>query len=269
MFFKDKFGNDYKCDFDFKNCDTLVLSGGAMKCIYFLGALCRIKNVKFKNYAGTSCGAIISCLLAVGYSPIDVFKLIYKQKDCGGISKLLDSMVCTVNELFVRKGFDPAVTFKGLYELTGNTLAFVATNVSKLREEIFYYGSHPDTPVITAMRLSCSLPIIFPVAKFNNDIFVDGIFFDNFPLKLSRIFQERKGVVGITTSNSHYDRRVEEYYAYPETYKIIMVPDKLQKYFCLTKDDKFYMFMTGFNYVDENKCSATKISDKRRRKTSV
>ena len=56
--------------------DTIVLSGGSIKGIVTLGALQYAKEnyllENIKTYIGTSSGAIISYLLAIGYNPIEM-----------------------------------------------------------------------------------------------------------------------------------------------------------------------------------------------------
>ena len=58
------------------NYDTLVLSGGSSKGIIILGALQYAYDNfllnKVTNYIGTSIGAIICYLLAIGYTPIEI-----------------------------------------------------------------------------------------------------------------------------------------------------------------------------------------------------
>lgn len=253
MIFTDKFGLHYKCDFDFSGVNTLVLSGGALKCLYFLGALMRLRKLKFKYFAGTSCGAIVTTLLAVGYKPSEIFNEILRENfQPFQIQTALDYTLENIKELLKKKGFDPMLSFKQLELDTGKRLAFVTSNISKLKEEIFSVDTYPDVPIITGIKLSCSLPIIFPTSRFNNDIFIDGIFFDNFPLKLCRIFPNVYKVLAISTLNSHYDKRITEFYEQSNVYKIILIPDKIRKYFFASKEDKFSMFMSGYNFVDKN-----------------
>ncbi|CCA61444.1 hypothetical protein AV955_gp087 [Diadromus pulchellus ascovirus 4a] len=262
---KDKHGNEYTCDFRFEGSDTLVMSGGALKCISFLGAICAvgsIKDVKFKNFAGTSCGAIVSALLAVGFSPFQIFlKMVKAYSDTMNITRVLDQTIAVVAEMFKEKGFEDTATFRDVFVKTGNRLAFVATNVSKMREEVFSTETNPNMEVITAIRLSSALPIVFSTTYYKNDIYVDGIFFDNFPLKLAKLFPNRKKVVGITTFGSHYDNRLRAFYAKPSIYKILMLFDN-GKYFCVTKKEALTMFVTGYMYVFDGR------SRNRRRRSS-
>ena len=56
--------------------DTLVLSGSSIKGFAFLGALQYLyenNKLNIDNYIGTSAGAIISYLLIIGYTPIEIF----------------------------------------------------------------------------------------------------------------------------------------------------------------------------------------------------
>lgn len=252
MIYKDKYGNKFICDYKFNNCNTLILSGGAMKCMYFLGALSVINpKVKFINFGGTSCGAVLCSLLSIGYTPIEIFKKFVSIKEIP-ITKSLNILTKNMEIMFEEKGFNKNITFKELYEKTGNNLAFVASNVSKLREEIFSVKNHPDTSIVIAVKMSCSLPVIFPISKYNNDIFTDGIFFDNFPLKLSRIFDNFTNILAITTFKAYYDNRLSEFYKQHKLYKIVLIPDYINKHFFLNDEEKFCMFATGYNYIVEN-----------------
>lgn len=263
MIYKDKYGNKFLCDYNLENCNTLILSGGAMKCMYFLGVLSAIPyKIKFINFGGTSCGAVLCSLLSIGYTPIEIFKKFLETEDVP-ITKSLYILTKNMEIMFENKGFDKNITFKELYEKTGNNLAFIASNVSKLREEIFSIKKYPNTSVLIAVKMSCSLPVIFPISKYNNDIFTDGIFFDNFPIKLSKLFNNTKKVLAITTFKSYYDNRLLEFYKIPKIYKIILVPDYINKHFFLTSEEKFCMFVTGYNYISEN----IKKNKKQRRKS--
>lgn len=256
LYFKDNFDKTFKCDFDFKQSNTLILSGGALKCIYFLGALSRIYNTKlvnFKYFGGTSCGAVLCILLSAGYSPVEIFNEFFKQKTKNiNITKSLEKTCKLVEDMLQVKNINKDVTFGGFFDITGNDVAFVTSNVSQLREEVFSRYTHRDTEIVKAMKLSCSLPVIFPITTHNNEIYADGIFFDNFPIKLCKLFKKRTKVVCITTASSYYDKRITEYYKNPDIFKILLIPDKTSKYFWLNREEKFLMFISGFNFVDEN-----------------
>lgn len=262
MLFKDKFGNEFYCDYNFSECDTLVISGGALKCLYPLGALCNVDCSKFKFFAGTSCGAIIVALIMIGYSPFRIFQQFIRNEHIV-LTETLSKVIEDLELMFEEKNFSKNISFRELENRTGKKIAFIASNVSKLREEIFSGVSHPNAPVITAIKMSCSLPIIFPIAKYENDIFTDGIFFDNFPIKLSRLFNH-KCVLALTTLNSYYDNRMLEFYASPNIYKIVFIPESFSKYFYANRDQKFCMFISGYNFVRTNQIIKKQQTRKRR-----
>lgn len=56
--------------------DTLVISGGSVNGISALGALQYLRDNEYlnniKTYIGTSSGAFICYLLAIGYTPVEI-----------------------------------------------------------------------------------------------------------------------------------------------------------------------------------------------------
>lgn len=259
MILTDKFGNKYECNFNFDKCNTLILSGGAIKCLYFLGALHRLKDINFKYYAGTSCGSIVSTLLCIGYSPYEIFNQFVKSYK-NEITTALNFTMQNIHQMFLGKSISPDITFEELFKINNKELAFVATNITKLKEEIFCRKTHPNTPIMVAIEMSCSLPIIFPIAKYNNDVFVDGVFFDNFPIKLCKVFNDSNNVLAISTKTSHFNKTsLLKFYQNPCKFKIIFIPDPINKYFYVSKEDQFLMFVTGYNYINDNIIKCEKI----------
>ncbi len=179
----------------------LVLSGGAMKGIAFLGVLeclqrknaLRIGNLQ--SLAGSSVGAIISCLLVVGYSVAELFKIVVDTDLMSmseiELSKLLTNFglcsghhfVSKLKECYTRKGFNPDVTFKELHNLTGKRLVVTVSCLGK-GVRYFDYLSEPDLSVLTAVRMSFSLPLLFTAVKYKGDYYVDGGLLDNIPLAM-------------------------------------------------------------------------------------
>ena len=61
---------------------TLVLSGGGLKGIAILGLLQKLyktgKLNNFDKFIGTSVGSIISLLLSIGYTPLEIYEMYNK-----------------------------------------------------------------------------------------------------------------------------------------------------------------------------------------------
>ncbi len=75
VYLMDKYGNPYSFSLKPKYYKTLVLSGGAMRGVYLLGALngLKIKINKISTFIGISSGSIICFLLSIGYTPYEIF----------------------------------------------------------------------------------------------------------------------------------------------------------------------------------------------------
>jgi predicted acylesterase/phospholipase RssA len=87
------------------------------------------------------------------------------------------------------------VTLSQLKEQTGKTLVCSTFNLSARRMEYLSPQTHPDLPCITALRMSCSLPLLFPLFAYNGSLYVDGGIVDDFPL--SQIDEEYGAAMGI------------------------------------------------------------------------
>lgn len=178
-----------------------VFEGGGVKAIGILGALAEAerRGYNWVNVAGTSAGAIIASLVAVGYTAEEIRNLFYemdlsmlKDKDWliqipfiglalrlwfkNGLyvgnyleqwlrSKLAAKGVRTFKDL-VLKGFenDPRFRYK---------LVVTATDVSrrkllKLPQDIQDYNMNPDDlEVCRAVRMSSSLPFFYEPCKLS------------------------------------------------------------------------------------------------------
>ena len=184
--------------------ENLVLEGGGIKGVAYCGAFNALEECgvykNFKNIAGSSAGAIVGSLVALGYSNkelqdfmtnFDFTSLIDDKvgfirdginfvKDFGVAegAVFLDEMGKLVEE----KTGDPDYTFKQLYEDTGKTLVIVGCDLEKQKAVYFWHGYSPDLSIRMAVRISMSFPFVFEPVKFNDTFLVDGGFADVFPL---------------------------------------------------------------------------------------
>jgi predicted acylesterase/phospholipase RssA len=267
--------------------DTIVLSGGAAKGMCALGGLqCAEDNFLLRNvttYIGTSVGAIICYLLAIGYKPSEI--MVY---------------ICT-NQLLERmKHFDVAGAMRGagalsfhpiteqlekmtiakighlpnlgtLNEKYDKTLVCVTYNRSSKHPVYLSHETHPDLPCLTALRMSAGLPYIFEKFKYGNSFFTDGGICDNFALHKGE--ELGKKILGIVLDEKGDDfgdiatmKFLEELYGYLTTpisqateYKIANASDKCTivriKYavkvfdFNLPSREKLEMFSHGYTVM--------------------
>jgi predicted acylesterase/phospholipase RssA len=184
-----------------KKYDTICLSGGGINGLAFIGALYYmesnnyIESTLIKNFVGTSIGAIVCFLLALGYSIKEIydFILIFNFKTLE-----IDYSIDTIFEHhginngnkfehvfsnFIKNKYDVNdISFEYLYEKTKNNLLIIGTNFSKKIEDVFSYQKTPNMSIITALRISIAIPIIFTPVIYNSCFYLDGGLTNNFPI---------------------------------------------------------------------------------------
>lgn len=191
----------------------LVCKGGGIKGVALVGAIVCLEEYgyEFKNLAGTSAGAIVASLLAVGYTGKEIYDIMLyldytalsdKNKIqsipvFGNILSLIfnkglhsgDYMENFLSQKFQEKG---KRTFGDLMENNKSKLKVIATDVTKhtliiLPDDLIKYNINPfDFEIAKAVRMSLSIPIYYnPVIlnKNNNPSYVvDGGLLSNFPV---------------------------------------------------------------------------------------
>ena len=184
------------------NYDTICLSGGGIKGFGFIGALDYLNSIKYiditkiNNWYGTSAGAIFSIPLILGYSTREISDFILnfnfkKIEHDINIEDFLENYgINDGNRLlyllsyFIESKYNiKDLTFSELYKLTNKKLHVVGTNFTKCCEELFCYENTPTMSIITAVRISVSIPVIFTPILYNNNHYIDGAFVNNFPIK--------------------------------------------------------------------------------------
>ena len=183
----------------YHNKNILVLGGAGIKGICFLGGIKRleeldiIKNIKI--YAGTSVGGLIASLLLIGYSADELYKFVLEINIKKLTSIKLKNIISkfglndgkrfelVFKKLFTSKGVDVKITFSELFKKTNKTLILTGTNLTG-KSEYFSHLTHPNMSVITCLRITTCIPIIFAPILENNNYYVDGGVMDNFPIHL-------------------------------------------------------------------------------------
>lgn len=176
-----------------KKYDALVLSGGGIKGIAMLGSMAYLTDAKLLDNArffiGTSVGAIVATVIAMGLSPKEIFKrhvMTFKYSPDIDITSLernfgLDSGKNL--EKWIAAIVPEALTFKSFSETYKKSLIICATNLNTHAAEYFSETTTPDLSVRLALRMSCSVPLYFAAVKYNGHLYVDGGVASNFPVQ--------------------------------------------------------------------------------------
>lgn len=178
--------------------DTLVLSGGGSKGFCLLGAVQATIDLglasNLRNYIGTSIGAIIGYLLAIGYTPIEIMVELSKHKwlermqyfnvisVTNGNGALNFNNLSEALEKLTLDKIGRLLTLKNLRELFGKTLICVTYNTTRCETEYLSPDTHPELPCLIALKMSANIPIVFDRFKYTDCFYIDGGITDNFPI---------------------------------------------------------------------------------------
>lgn len=192
------------------NINSIVISGGGLHGIMILGALQKTLDENLFSmsnidlFVGTSVGSIISFLLIIGLYPTEIITYIVKHQDElntmaikfsmmklfkleGGISF---SYIENLLQQITLEKTGTLFTMKSLYEKYKKELVCVTFNYTTNQIEYITHENYPDLPCILAIKMSCSLPIIFEKCMYNGNHYIDGGVYDNlaiqYPLNLSK-----------------------------------------------------------------------------------
>ena len=170
---------------------TLCIGSGGIRGLSMISALKYLYEQnyidfeKIKTYSCVSVGSIIGILLLVGYSINDIYNIEY---DFDLLSPnfsldLLfekygfdngDNIIEFFNKIILKKINNINITFLDLYNLTKKEFLIVTTNYTQNCEKIFNYKETPNVPVMLAIRMSISIPIIYTPILYENNYYIDG-----------------------------------------------------------------------------------------------
>jgi NTE family protein len=195
-----------------KQIDTLILSGGGIKGLAYCGVFKYLEeyinnyketnedtkiNIDIKRICGVSIGSIFGLLYVLNYKSNELIEEILRKNFLelrdSKISNFFikygvdsgDNIITWIETLMIKKGYDKDITFRELYNKTEIRLQILTTNLHTYKHNIFDYEMTPDVSVIKAVRLSISLPFIFTMEKYNNQIHLDGGLVGIYPIYLA------------------------------------------------------------------------------------
>jgi len=183
---------------------ALVLSGGGAMGLAHIGLLRGLEDAGFPRpslVAGTSMGAIVGGLYAIGMSPAEMESFVIDEFD---ITDYLDSFVFKIDGPFGRiiqtgqalavlagrPGIDPgqralelleSLTAGKRFDQTEIPFRCNAVDLVSGQEVVFNSGS-----LAKAMRASMSLPVFFEPFEYDGMCLVDGGLLNNMPVAIAR-----------------------------------------------------------------------------------
>lgn len=178
---------------------NIILSGGGIKGIAHIGSLYALEQLKIlpdiTHFAGTSVGALIIGLFAVGYSPVELYEFIkvfnfveVKHIDINNIPNFgLDTglkMQYVIKRLIINKGLNENITLQELYNITKKHLTFTTVCINTIKACYISHENYPNLELVKAIMMSIAIPIIFCPVIHEDNMYIDGGCLDNFPIGL-------------------------------------------------------------------------------------
>jgi predicted acylesterase/phospholipase RssA len=184
----------------------LVLSGGGMRGVMFIGALryLFLENLHkdITHISSNSIGSYIGLMLALKITIEDIEKILYEivaDDDLCYIPvknyfRIITDFGITSIDLFTLRfkqflkikypDFNEDITFKEFSKRFGVNLYISTTNVNRCENCIFSLEETPDVSVFLACEASMAIPFIFKPIKINSEYYYDGLLTNNFPIKV-------------------------------------------------------------------------------------
>jgi predicted acylesterase/phospholipase RssA len=188
------------------NITHLVLSGGGMKGVIFIGALryMYIENLhkNITHIAANSIGSFVALFIAFKLTIEEIEKIIYDSKDDKDLCniptknyyKIISNLgLCSISNFMehfkkiIRVKYpdvNDTISFKEVSKKFGINLYFSTTNINRCENRIFSIDDTPDISVFTACEASMSIPLIFNPIAIDGEYYYDGAFSNNFPIKI-------------------------------------------------------------------------------------
>lgn len=189
------------------NVRELVVGSGGVRGAVALGAVHHLTRHGILDrvtvFSGTSIGAVIAAGLVLGISPLRMLRTAIRhplKPDISPNNFGVDSGKGLVVLIRRMLRLDRRTTFRDVHESTGKTLRVCVCNLTDRNVEYWSHHTHPDTSVLQALRISCSIPLVFAGVDVDGKMYVDGAVADPLPvLSASRTlaigFRIKKGTV--------------------------------------------------------------------------
>ena len=202
----------------------LVISGGGPTLVQALGAIQHVEQQKFIDLSnietiyGTSAGAILGTLICLKFDwetindyiikrpwhevfPINVQKIFdaYTKKgifDCKTVEKIF-------KPLFSAKDIPLDINLQDFYNYSKIEMHFFAFDINDFKIEDISYKTHPNITVITALQMTCSLPVLVAPVCIENKCYIDGGIVCNYPLNKCLELYNQDEILGI---KNQYDK---------------------------------------------------------------
>ena len=161
---------------------SLVLGGGGARGLAHLGVIRALREagLPIDHMAGTSMGAIIAGLCALGHDPATMLALTRRHYAEGG------GFDMTLPIVALRSASQTVRTLRSLFgdvRIEDLFTPYFCVSADLTRAEVVV---HDAGPLWLAVRASCALPGVVPPVAYHGDLLVDGGLLNNLPTDVMR-----------------------------------------------------------------------------------
>lgn len=202
------------------NYHTIVLSGGGIKGITYIGAFKKLDELQkenkiqleIKTLCTVSAGTIFGFLYILGYTwqemETELVQTNFQKLKSTNITFFLKNygidsgkkIIKWLKQLMIKKNFNKNCTFQDLYKQTGIDLQMMVTNLNRYKYQKLNYQTVPEMNVLEAIRMSISFPFAFSaIQNKDGDYCVDGCIINNYPI--DQFEDISQGVLGLRIIN--------------------------------------------------------------------
>jgi predicted acylesterase/phospholipase RssA len=186
------------------NIRHIVISGGGTMGFAYYGILQESNKQNLWNIEhiqtiyGTSIGSILATILCLRYDwntlddyfmkrpwekvfHYDLHTLFSCVQNNGIFTRTVTEQI--LKPLLLGKDILPTVTMAEFFQKTGIELHIMVTNVNVFESVDVSYKTHPGWSLVDAVHSSCAIPLLFKPISIDGNLYCDGGFCVNYPLK--------------------------------------------------------------------------------------
>ena len=201
----------------------LVISGGGPSGIKYLGIIQELMKQDYINiniiesiYA-TSAGSIIAVLIALKYDDWDTLNNYIVDRPWQDAYKITAEMIFSsysnkglfdnrITDTFFKPLFDAkdihlTITMAEFYEIAKIELHFFSIEINTFEIIDINYKSFPELPLLKAVLMSSSIPMLFCPVYHEDKCYIDGALICNYPLKYCFHDHHKEEIFGIRNKN--------------------------------------------------------------------
>lgn len=186
------------------NIQHIVISGGGTMGLAYYGILQASNKQNLWNIEhiqtiyGTSIGSILATILCLRYDwntlddyfmkrpwekvfHYDLHALFSCVQNNGIFTRAVTEQI--LKPLLLGKDILTTVTMEEFFQKTGIELHIMVTNVNVFEHVDVSYKTHPDWSLVDAVHSSCAIPLLFKPISIDGNLYCDGGFCVNYPIK--------------------------------------------------------------------------------------